>query len=38
MKRPSVDDILDFLSKVGFTVDLNDAKALVHIYDSDKDG
>ena len=38
MKRPVAEDILDFLTKVGFTVDLTDAKALVHIYDSDKDG
>jgi len=38
MKRPVAEDILDFLTKVGFTVDLKDAKALIHVYDSDKDG
>ncbi len=38
MKRPTPQDIHELLSKVGFTVDLKDAEALVHMYDSDKDG
>ena len=38
MKRPVAEDILDFLTKVGFMVDLNDAKAIIDVYDSDKDG
>ena len=38
MKRPTPQDINDFLSKVGYNVDLKDAEALVHMYDSDKDG
>jgi hypothetical protein len=38
MTRPNPEDILGFLVKAGFNVDITDAKALVHAYDSDRDG
>lgn len=37
MRRPTAEDILDFLTKARYNVDLADVKALVHMYDSDLD-
>ncbi|TNV82396.1 hypothetical protein FGO68_gene12012 [Halteria grandinella] len=38
MKRPTADDLLSFLKIVGYNVNLSDTKALVKVYDADKDG
>jgi Ca2+-binding EF-hand superfamily protein len=38
MKRPTAEDIFAFLKLVGYNVSLSDAKALIKVYDADRDG
>lgn len=38
MRRPIAEDLLDFLTRNRYNVDLSDVQALMHTYDSDQDG
>lgn len=38
MKRPNPQEFYAFLKHVGYNIGMSDAKALVHQYDSDRDG
>jgi Ca2+-binding EF-hand superfamily protein len=38
MKRPTAEEFLSFLKLVGYNVNLSDTKALVKVYDADRDG
>ena len=38
MRRPVAEDLLDFLTKNRYNVELPDVQALIKMYDSDLDG